>query len=143
MGGALSNLLGAKIYRGTDFRRKAAVFDFCQIQLGIEAKSTPAVFTYTLEHNVMRFAQAAVRVWGCQMDFADPKRTALEGIEALRNFLISIGMPKNFAELGAKEEDIEKLAHTCCYGDVNTGTVEGFATLDQKDVENIYKLMVF
>ena len=52
-------------------------------------------------------------------------------------------MPKNFAELGAKEEDIEKLAHTCCYGDVNTGTVEGFATLDQKDVENIYKLMVF
>ena len=103
----------------------------------------PAVFTYTLEHNVMRFAQAAVRVWGCQMDFADPKRTALEGIEALRNFLISIGMPKNFAEIGAKEEDIEKLAHTCCYGDVNTGTVEGFATLDQKDVENIYKLMVF
>ena len=69
--------------------------------------------------------------------------TPLEGIEALRNFLISIGMPKNFAELGAKEEDIEKLAHTCCYGDVNTGTVEGFATLDQKDVENIYKLMVF
>ena len=52
-------------------------------------------------------------------------------------------MPKNFAELGAKEEDIEKLAHICCYGDVNTGTVEGFATLDQKDVENIYKLMVF
>ena len=46
----------------------------------------PAVFTYTLEHNVMRFAQAAVRVWGCQMDFADPKRTALEGIEALRKF---------------------------------------------------------
>ena len=110
--------------------------------LGI-AVVMPAVFTYTLEHNVMRFAQAAVRVWGCQMDFADPKRTALEGIEALRNFLISIGMPKNFAELGAKEEDIEKLAHTCCYGDVNTGTVEGFATLDQKDVENIYKLMVF
>ena len=103
----------------------------------------PAVFTYTLEHNVMRFAQAAVRVWGCQMDFTDPKRTAREGIEALRNFLISIGMPKNFAELGAKEEDIEKLAHICCYGDVNTGTVEGFATLDQKDVENIYKLMVF
>ena len=24
----------------------------------------PAVFTYNLKHNVMRFAQAAVRVWG-------------------------------------------------------------------------------
>ncbi|NLG04319.1 MAG: iron-containing alcohol dehydrogenase [Clostridia bacterium] len=102
----------------------------------------PAVFTYTLSHDVMRFAQIAVRVWGCQMDFTNPERTAKQGIEALRNFLISIGMPKNFKELGAKEEDIEKLAHTACYGDVNQGTVNGFVTLNQKDVENIYRLML-
>ena len=52
-------------------------------------------------------------------------------------------MPKNFEEFGVKEEDIEKLAHTCCYGDVNTGTIGGFTKLDKKDVEKIYKLMVF
>ncbi len=102
----------------------------------------PAVFTYNLEHDVMRFAQAAVRIWGCQMDFEQPKRTALAGIEALRRFLQSIGMPGNFQELGAKEEDIKKLAHTACYGDVNTGTLGGFVRLNQKDVENIYKLMI-
>ncbi|HAX52457.1 iron-containing alcohol dehydrogenase [Muricomes intestini] len=102
----------------------------------------PAVFKYNLKHNVMRFAQAAVRVWGCQMNFENPEETALAGIEALRQFLISIGMPKNFAELGAKEEDIEKLAHTACYGNVNTGTLGGFVELTQKDVENIYHLMV-
>ncbi|TCL56018.1 hypothetical protein EDD76_113156 [Kineothrix alysoides] len=102
----------------------------------------PAVFSYNMKHNVMRFAQAAVRVWGCQMDFEQPEKTALAGIEALRQFLISIGMPKNFHELGAKKEDIEKLAHTACYGDVNTGTLGGFVTLNQKDVENIYRLMV-
>lgn len=102
----------------------------------------PAVFTYNMEHNIMRFAQVAVRVWGCQMDFEHPEKTAKAGIEALRQFLISIGMPGNFAELGAKEEDIEKLAHTACYGDVRSGTLGGFVELHQEDVENIYRLML-
>ncbi|MBQ1770888.1 MAG: iron-containing alcohol dehydrogenase [Clostridia bacterium] len=103
----------------------------------------PAVFSYTLYHDVMRFAKAAVRIWGCQMDFESPETTAKAGIEALRRFLVSIGMPKNFAELGAKEDDIEYLAHTCCYGNGNTdGTLEGFTVLHQKDVEEIYRLML-
>jgi len=102
----------------------------------------PAVFTYNMQHDVMRFAQAAVRVWGCEMDFAHPERTAKAGIEALRSFLISIGMPKNFEELGAKEEDIEAMAHSACHGDVRTGSLGGFVSLNQKDVENIYRLML-
>lgn len=102
----------------------------------------PAVFTYNMNHDVMRFAQAAVRVWGCQMDFSHPENTAREGIEALRKFLISIGMPKNFAELGAREEDIEKLAHTACYGNGGNGVMGGFVPLHQQDVEAIYRLML-
>lgn len=102
----------------------------------------PAVFTYNLKHNVMRFAQVAVRVWGCEMNFEHPENTAREGIEALRSFLCSIGMPKNFAELGAKEADIEKMAHICCYGDVRTGTIGGFVKLNQQDVENIFRMMI-
>ncbi|MCQ2614091.1 MAG: iron-containing alcohol dehydrogenase, partial [Treponemataceae bacterium] len=92
----------------------SALYD-CAHGAGL-AVTMPAVFTYNMKHDVMRFAQIAVRVWGCQMDFANPENTAKAGIEALRNFLISIGMPKNFEELGAKEADIEKLAYTCCYG---------------------------
>lgn len=95
-----------------------------------------------MEHNVMRFAQVACRVWGCEMDFNHPEETAKAGIQAFRQFLISIGMPKNFEELGAKEEDIEKLAHTACYGDVKAGTLGGFVTLNEKDVVNIYRLML-
>ena len=102
----------------------------------------PAVFTYNMNHDVMRFAKIAVRVWGCQMDFEHPEKTAKAGIEALRSFLISIGMPKNFGELGAKEEDIEKLAHTACYGNGGDGTLGGFVKLNQKDVEAIYRLML-
>ena len=103
----------------------------------------PAVFRYTMKHDITRFAKAAVRVWGCGMDFEHPERTAAAGIEALRRFLISIGMPKNFSELGAKEEDIEKLAHTCCFGGAGAnGTISGFTALTQKDVEEIYRLMI-
>ncbi len=119
----------------------SAVYD-CAHGAGL-AVTMPAVFTYNMKHDVMRFAQIAVRVWGCQMDFANPERTAKEGIEALRSFLISIGMPRNFAELGAGEADIEKMAYTCCYGKgYGSGKIGGFVALEQKDVEAIYRLML-
>ena len=118
----------------------SAIYD-CAHGAGL-AVVMPAVFTYNMQHNVMRFAQVAVRVWGCQMDFEHPERTAKAGIEALRSFLISIGMPKNFAELGAKEEDIERMAHCACHGDARQGTIGGFVSLNQQDVENIYRLML-
>ena len=119
----------------------SAMYD-CAHGAGL-AVTMPAVFTYTMGHDITRFVKVATRVWGCEMDFENPEATARAGIEALRRFLISIGMPKNFSELGAKEEDIEKLAHTCCYGSENSdGTIIGFTRLTQKDVENIYRLML-
>ncbi len=117
----------------------SALYD-CAHGAGL-AVTMPAVFTYELSHNVMRFAQAAVRVWGCQMDFAHPEVTAKAGIEALRRFLISIGMPKNFEELGAKEEDIPKLVEVLCRGDGRDGTISGFVTLNEDDCTEIYKMM--
>ncbi len=118
----------------------SALYD-CAHGAGL-AVTMPAVFTYNMHHDVMRFAQIAVRVWGCQMDFAHPEETARAGIEALRSFLISIGMPGNFAGLGAEEKDIEKMAHSACYGNGNTGSIGGFVKLEQKDVEAIYRLML-
>lgn len=95
----------------------------------------PAVFTYTLRHDLMRFAKIAVRVWNCPMDFECPENTARAGIEALRSFLCSIGMPKNFEELGASEADIPALASKC-------GSLSGFTELNVDDVANIYRLML-
>ncbi len=119
----------------------SALYD-CAHGAGL-AVTMPAVFTYNMSHDVMRFANIASRVWGCKMDNDNPAATAKEGIEALRRFLISIGMPKNFEELGAREEDIEKMAYTCCYGKGNeSGVIGGFVPLKQKDVEAIYRLMI-
>ena len=118
----------------------SALYD-CAHGAGL-AVTMPAVFTYVMKHDVMRFAQVATRVWGCQMDFANPEVTAREGIEALRNFLISIGMPKNFEELGAKKEDIPKLVDVLCNGDGRTGSISGFVTLNEDDCTKIYELMI-
>ena len=118
----------------------SALYD-CAHGAGL-AVTLPAVFTYVMQHDVMRFAQAAVRVWGCQMDFAHPEATARQGIEKLRSFFRSIGMPGNFAELGAKEEDIPALVKALCWGDGRQGSISGFVTLDEHDCEQIYRLML-
>ena len=102
----------------------------------------PAVFTYVMNHDVTRFAQVAVRVWGCKMDFYHPEVTAKAGIEAMRSFLISLGMPKNFEEIGAKEDDIPQLVDVLCNGNGRTGTLSGFVTLNEEDCTAIYKLMI-
>ncbi len=97
----------------------------------------PAWMEYVYRHNVLRFCQMATRVFGCQMNFEDPEATALEGIHRFRKFLRSIGMPINFAELGAREEDIPTLVSKFEIGDGKTG---GFMQLDAHDVTEIYKL---
>lgn len=118
----------------------SAVYD-CAHGAGL-AVVFPAYMKYVYKHDVNRFVQAAVRIWGCEMDFSNPEKTALAGIQAFRDFLTSIGMPANFEQLGASAEDIEKMAHCACYGDGAGGTVGGFMPLTEDDVKKVYELML-
>ncbi|MBQ8188401.1 MAG: iron-containing alcohol dehydrogenase [Lachnospiraceae bacterium] len=98
----------------------------------------PAWMEYVADHHdPMRMAQMATRIFGCQMNFADPKATALEGIKAFRRFLVSIGMPINFEQLGAKVEDIPALVDKFGIGDGKTG---GYVALDAAAVTEIYEI---
>ena len=97
----------------------------------------PAWMKFTMKHDVMRFAQFAVRVFGCQMDFQQPERTAREGIEKFELFLKSIGMPVRFKELGAKREDIPTLIQML---KMDKRGVGNFVKLSAEDVEAIYNL---
>lgn len=97
----------------------------------------PAWMKYVMHHDVLRFAQFAVRVWGCEMDFQNPEVTAKEGILRYENFLRSIGMPVRFSEIGAREEDIPLLVKQTGIG---TGAMGSFVKLNAQDIENIYRL---
>ena len=98
----------------------------------------PAWMRYCADHHDgLRMAQMAVRVFGCQMDFADPRRTALEGIAAFRAFLKSMGMPLTFAEIGADPADIPKLVEMNHVGDGVTG---GYVGLTSDAIREIYEI---
>lgn len=114
----------------------SAIYD-CAHGAGL-AVIMPAWMEYVLSHDVSRFAQFAVRVWGCEMDFAHPERTAREGISRFRAFLRSMGMPTNFAQLGAREEDIPRIMdHERLKGEVHEGH---FVPLGDADVEAILRI---
>ena len=98
----------------------------------------PAWMEFVYKHNVMRFAQMAVRVWGCEMNFENPEETAVKGIKAFRKFLSEIGMPINFEQLGAREEDIPELVRKLGV----EGKTGGFVALSPEDVAEIYRIAV-
>lgn len=98
----------------------------------------PAWMRFTMSHDVNRFAQLAVRVWGAEMDFQHPERTALEGIERFEQFLLDIGMPVTLKELGADPKDIPFLAQKTRRGpDGKTGN---FVKLDTPEIEAILRI---
>lgn len=136
---AHNNVVG--VGRGQDWNSHAiehelsAKYD-CAHGAGL-AVIMPSWMEYVVDHNPMRFAQMATRVFGCAMNFENPKATALAGIKAFRSFLKSIGMPINFAELGAKEEDIPEMVQK-----LNPGDGWGFQPLKAADVTAIYKIAV-
>lgn len=95
----------------------------------------PAWMRYQLDHDPMRFAQLAVRVWGCDMDFEHPEKTGLDGIARYEQFLRSIGMPTRLGELHVDPADIPAMAEKCKRN--NAGKLGFFRPLDTEDIAKI------
>lgn len=97
----------------------------------------PAWMEYVYTSGVDRFVQFAVRVWDIE-DRGDKKETALKGIQALKDFFSSIGLPVNFGELGIKASDIDQFMETL---KINSGGELGyFRKLDMEDCRRIYEI---
>ena len=100
----------------------------------------PAWMRYQMHKNVMLFAQFGVRVYGCSMDFEHPEKTALAGIEAHEAFLRAIGMPITLKELGARTEDIPRLAAKTKKTDPVNQTTGGAFPMKVEDIEAILRI---
>lgn len=95
----------------------------------------PAWMRYQIDHDPMRFAQLALRVWGCDMDFEHPEKTGLQGIERFEAFWKSLGMPTRLGELGVNPDDIPAMAAKCKRN--NAGKLGFFRPLDTEDIAKI------
>lgn len=100
----------------------------------------PAWMRYHMHKNVMRFAQYAVRVHGCAMNFEHPEETALRGIEAHEAFLRDIGMPLTLKELGAKAEDIPAMAAKTKKNNPDGIHTGGVFPMTPEDIEAILRI---
>lgn len=98
----------------------------------------PAWMTYMAEHNPVKIAQFARRVF--RVITPDDHQAALEGIERLRAFFHSIGLPTTLAELGIADPDIPLLVERLHR---NKGEVLGvYLPLTAKETTQIYQLMI-
>lgn len=98
----------------------------------------PAWMKYTMNHDVMRFAQLAVRVFGCEMDFFHPERTARKGIARLEQFWRACGLPIRMEEIGGKKDDIPYLVG---HLELNGGTLGSFVPIGEAEAAEIYGMM--
>jgi len=99
---------------------------------------TPAWMKYTLKHDIARFAQYSVRVWGVEDNFFDPERVAREGIAKLEDFWRSIGQKVRLSEIGIDDRHFAKMAFKCTDGEAHS--VGHFVPLRAADIEAIYRL---
>lgn len=100
----------------------------------------PAWAQYMLskDMDVMKFAQLANRVWGVEMNFEHPKRTAEQGIAVMKAYFHEIGMPVTLAELGLKPEDYEDIINLTTKND--TKPVKSYLPLGNAEIREIYRL---
>jgi alcohol dehydrogenase YqhD (iron-dependent ADH family) len=96
----------------------------------------PNWMKYTLETNVARYKRFAIEVFGVDPSNKSDKEVAEAGIQALREFWISIGAPSRLADYDIDASSIELMADKAMiYGDFGN-----FKKLTRSDVVNIYKM---
>ncbi len=87
---------------------------------------------------VERFSQYAVRVWNVEMNFEDPMKTALAGIQATEAFFKSLGMPVSLQELEVEPEKFQEMAEKCT--NFGARTLAGIRELGREEMIRIYQM---
>lgn len=97
-----------------------------------------AKYIYKNEKALPRFCQFAQRVWGIEMDFEHPERTALAGIEACESFFKSLGMPVRLSELDVDDTKFDEMAEKCTF--FGKRVLKDYIPLGKTEIIEIYNL---
>lgn len=98
----------------------------------------PAFLLFMATHAPSKPAQFARTVFG--ITESDDEKAARKGVEALKHFFKSLGLPLTFAELGIENPDIDLLVKKLIE---NKGEIiGGYYKLNAADMKAIYELML-
>ncbi|MGG3642529.1 iron-containing alcohol dehydrogenase [Bacillus gobiensis] len=90
----------------------------------------PNWMRHTLDENISRFVQLAVRVFDVDTNGKSDREAALEGIDKLSEFWTSLGAPNKLADYEITDEKIDVMADKA----VINGDFGRFKTLNKDDV---------
>lgn len=96
----------------------------------------PAWMKYVYKVDLQRFVQFAVRVWGVVENQANPELTALAGIQRMKDFFASLGLPVRLPQLNIPPDRFEEMAEKA----TRKGPIGNFKKLDRQDIVNILNL---
>jgi alcohol dehydrogenase len=96
----------------------------------------PAWMKFVYKHDIDRFVQFAVRVFNVENDHFDKEKTALAGIKAFEDFMISIDMPIRLDGLGIDDKRLEEMAQKAAAN----GPLGNFVPVGKDEILAIYKL---
>ena len=96
----------------------------------------PAWAKYVYIYDIPRFSRIAKKIWHVSAD--TPELTAILGIEAMKRYFSSIGMPVTLKELDVTEDDFEALADKISNG--GTRIIPSYIPLGKKEILDILEL---
>ncbi|OEH94034.1 iron-containing alcohol dehydrogenase [Bacillus solimangrovi] len=96
----------------------------------------PNWMMHVLDENIQRFKQLAIRVFDVDPTGKDDREVAIEGIEKLRMFWLSIGAPERLADYEIDDSQLEIMADKAMIN----GEFGNFKKLNKKDVLTILQM---
>ena len=115
----------------------SGMYDFVPHGAGLSVLFT-AWLKFMYKHNLDRFCQYAVRVWGVPYDERDQEKTALAGIKATEDYFTEIGMPTRLSAFDIQDIRIEEMAEKCTFW--GSRTLPGYVDLGKKEIMEIFNL---
>lgn len=88
-------------------------------------------YRYIMPYGLAKFKRFAVNVFGVDANGKTDEQVANEGLQALESWMKEIGLVMNITELGATENDIEKIA------DATRIMQGGYKVLNREDIVKI------
>ena len=67
-------------------------------------------YKHILPYGLQKFKRYAVNVWGVNPDDKSDEETALQGLDAMENYMRSLGLTMNITEFGVTEEMLDGIA---------------------------------